>query len=84
MIVLAFVFEQTGSKQNICQEKNASKTLNTIHMSLSQTDDVKLNRTQNPWVPTTVTKSTKVDVKNEEEFKSEVNMLCALQSLHIL
>lgn len=45
-------------------------------MSLSLREEVKLNQTENAWVPT-AKKGTKVDVaknKNEEELKTEVRI----------
>lgn len=44
-------------------------------MSLSLREEVKLNQTDNAWVPTAAKKGTKVDVaknKNEDELKTEV------------
>ncbi|KAL5235291.1 hypothetical protein ACI65C_002701 [Semiaphis heraclei] len=70
---------QPGAKRNSSQGKTASKTAkpNTIHMSLSLREEVKLNQTENAWVPTAAKKATKSDVvktKNEEELKNdEVN-----------
>jgi len=46
-------------------------------MSLSLREEVKLNQTENAWVPTAAKKSTKVDVakdKNEEQLKTEVRI----------
>lgn len=46
-------------------------------MSLSLREEVKLNQTENAWVPTAVKKATKVDAaknKNEEEMKTEVEI----------
>lgn len=46
-------------------------------MSLSLREEVKLNQTENAWVPTAAKKATKVDVaknKNEEELKTEVRI----------
>lgn len=70
---------QPGIKRNSSQGKTASKTAkpNTIHMSLSLREEVKLNQTDNAWVPTVAKKSTKVDVsknKDEEELKTEVRI----------
>ncbi|XP_022171727.1 eukaryotic translation initiation factor 4 gamma 3-like isoform X2 [Myzus persicae] len=70
---------QPGAKRNSSQGKTASKTAkpNTIHMSLSLREEVKLNQTENAWVPTAAKKATKSEVaktKNEEEQKNdEVN-----------
>lgn len=47
-------------------------------MSLSLREEVKLNQTDNAWVPTAAKKATKVDVaknKNEDELKTEVRNL---------
>ncbi|XP_025411781.1 eukaryotic translation initiation factor 4 gamma 3-like isoform X3 [Sipha flava] len=67
---------QPGAKRNSSQGKTASKSAkpNTIHMSLSLREEVKLNQTENAWVPTAVIKATKADVgknKNEDELKTE-------------
>lgn len=67
---------QPGAKRNSSQGKTASKTAkpNTIHMSLSLREEVKLNQTENAWVPTAAKKATKSDMsktKNEEELKNE-------------
>jgi len=46
-------------------------------MSLSLREEVKLNQTENAWVPTAAKKATKSDVvktKNEEELKNEVGI----------
>ncbi|XP_060849935.1 eukaryotic translation initiation factor 4 gamma 3-like isoform X2 [Rhopalosiphum padi] len=65
-----------GAKRNSSQGKTASKTAkpNTIHMSLSLREEVKLNQTENAWVPTAAKKATKSEAsktKNEEEQKNE-------------
>ncbi|XP_025201815.1 eukaryotic translation initiation factor 4 gamma 3-like isoform X2 [Melanaphis sacchari] len=68
-----------GAKRNSSQGKTASKSSkpNTIHMSLSLREEVKLNQTENAWVPTAAKKATKSELsktKNEEELKNdEVN-----------
>jgi len=44
-------------------------------MSLSLREEVKLNQTENAWIPTAAKKATKSDVsktKNEEEQKNDV------------
>ncbi|XP_050535904.1 eukaryotic translation initiation factor 4 gamma 3-like isoform X2 [Daktulosphaira vitifoliae] len=66
----------SGAKRNSSQGKTASKSSkpNTIHMSLSLREEVKLNQTENAWVPTAVKKATKNDSsknKNEDELKTE-------------
>lgn len=71
--------QQQSAKRNSSQGKTASKTAkpNTIHMSLSLREEVKLNQTDNAWVPTAAKKATKVDLtknKNEEEIKTEVEI----------
>lgn len=46
-------------------------------MSLSLREEVKLNQTENAWVPTAAKKATKVEVtknRNEEELKTEVGI----------
>lgn len=46
-------------------------------MSLSLREEVKLNQTENAWVPTAAKKATKADLsknKNEEELKTEVGI----------
>lgn len=67
---------QPGAKRNSSQGKTPSKTAKptTIHMSLSLREEVKLNQTENAWVPTAAKKATKIDVvknKNEDELKTE-------------
>ncbi|KAL4089885.1 hypothetical protein QTP88_024825 [Uroleucon formosanum] len=67
---------QPGAKRNSSQGKTTSKTAkpNTIHMSLSLREEVKLNQTENAWVPTAAKRATKSEVsktKNEEEQKNE-------------
>lgn len=49
-------------------------------MSLSLREEVKLNQTENAWVPTAVKKATKNDPKNKDEevLKTEVNNLYEL------
>ncbi|KAF0749869.1 eukaryotic translation initiation factor 4 gamma 3-like isoform X3, partial [Aphis craccivora] len=70
---------QSSVKRNSSKKKTDSKTAkpNTIHMSLSLGEEVKLNQTENAWVPTAAKKATKSEVsktKNEEEQKNdEVN-----------
>lgn len=53
-------------------------------MSLSLREEVKLNQTENAFIPTAIKKATKVDSKNksEEELKTEVNII-KLNSLNI-
>jgi len=46
-------------------------------LSLSLREEVKLNQTENAWVPTAAKKATKVDVakdKNEEQLKTDVSI----------
>jgi len=46
-------------------------------VSLSLREEVKLNQTENAWVPTAAKKATKSDIsktKNEEEQKNEVGI----------
>jgi len=46
-------------------------------MSLSLREEVKLNQTENAWVPTAAKKATKSEVvktKNEEEQKNDVGL----------
>jgi len=47
-------------------------------MSLSLREEVKLNQTENAWVPTAAKKATKSEVvktKNEEEQKNDVRII---------
>lgn len=79
---------QSGTKRNSSQGKTASKSSkpNTIHMSLSLREEVKLNQTENAWVPTAVKKASKSDSsknKNEEELKTEVSKIFIIPC-HIL
>lgn len=71
-----FYLKQPGAKRNSSQGKTASKTAkpNTIHMSLSLREEVKLNQTENAFIPTAIKKATKPDSKNknEDELKTEV------------
>ncbi|XP_050429511.1 eukaryotic translation initiation factor 4 gamma 3-like isoform X2 [Adelges cooleyi] len=65
-----------GAKRNSSHGKTANKTAkpNTIHMSLSLREEVKLNQTENAWVPTAIKKATKIDAsknKNEDDLKTE-------------
>lgn len=66
---------QPGAKRNSSQGKTASKTAkpNTIHMSLSLREEVKLNQTENAWVPTAAKKNIKSAdaVKSNEEMTNE-------------
>lgn len=46
-------------------------------MSLSLREEVKLNQTENAWVPTAVKKATKGDItkdKSEDQLKTEVRI----------
>lgn len=72
-----FILKQPGTKRNTSQGKSASKTAkpNTIHMSLSLREEVKLHQTESAWVPTAAKKATKSEsskTKNEEEMKTDV------------
>eukprot|EP00102_Acyrthosiphon_pisum_P012308 XP_008181407.2 PREDICTED: eukaryotic translation initiation factor 4 gamma 3-like [Acyrthosiphon pisum] len=67
---------QPDSKRNNYQRRTASKTAkpNSFHMSICIREEVKLNQTENAWVPTAakkVTKSEVVKTKNEKEQKNE-------------
>jgi len=48
-------------------------------------EEVKLNQTENAWVPTAAKRATKVDVKNknEEELKTEVIMYTTINIYYI-
>lgn len=70
-------FYQPGAKHYSIQRKTACKTAkpNAFGLPLSQMEDVKLNQSENPWVPTAVKKATRVELNknmNEEELKTEV------------
>jgi len=62
-------------------------------MSLSLREEVKLNQTENAWVPTAAKKATKSEVvktKNEEEQKNdvgikiEIEILIYLQTMYVI
>ncbi|XP_060860797.1 eukaryotic translation initiation factor 4 gamma 3-like [Metopolophium dirhodum] len=67
---------QPGVKRISYQRRTASKTSkpNSFHMSICVKEEVKLNQTENAWVPTAAKKVTKPEVvktKNEEEQKND-------------